>query len=140
MRDIEIHSIDLININNENQEITYKTSVSKGTYIRVLCEDIAEKIGTVGYMKELQRTKVDKFDISQAVSLKNLTENDIIPIEEVFKEYPRVDLNDRKLELFLNGVKLTMELEDGAYRVYNRDDFVGLGIVKDKLIKRDVVI
>ena len=91
-------------------------------------------------MKELQRTKVDKFDISQAVSLKNLTENDIIPIEEVFKEYPRVDLNDRKLELFLNGVNLTLEVEDGIYNIYSNNKYIGLGIVKDNLLKRDVII
>lgn len=139
-RDIEIYSIDLLNIDNENQEIIFKTSVSKGTYIRVLCEDIAEKIGTVGYMKELQRTKVNKFHIANSVKLENLSENNIISIEEIFKEYPKVDLNDRKLELFLNGVQLTFELDNGIYRVYNRNNFIGLGVVKDKLIKRDVVI
>ena len=139
-RDIEIYSINLLNIDNENQEIIFKASVSKGTYIRVLCEEIAEKIGTVGYMKELQRTKVDKFDISNSVKLENLSENDIISIEEIFKEYPKINLNDRKLELFLNGVQLTFELEDGVYRVYNKNIFIGLGIVKNKLLKRDVII
>lgn len=139
-RDIEIYSIELININNENQEIKYKTSVSKGTYIRVLCEDIAEKLGTVGYMKELQRTKVDKFDIANSVKLENLSENNIISIEQIFKSYPSVDLNDRKLELFLNGVMLTVESNDGLYRIYNKQNFIGLGIVKNKLIKRDVII
>lgn len=139
-REIEIYSIELINIDNENQEITYKTSVSKGTYIRVLCEDIAERIGTVGYMKELQRTKVDDFDILKSVKLENLSENNIISIEQIFKSYPSVDLNDRKLELFLNGVMLTVESNDGLYRIYNKQNFIGLGIVKNKLIKRDVII
>lgn len=139
-RDIEIYSIELINIDNKNQEITYKTSVSKGTYIRVLCEDIAEKIGTVGYMKELQRTKVDKFDIANSVKLENLSENNIISIEQIFKSYPSINLNDRKLELFLNGVQLTFELEDAIYRVYNKENFIGLGVVKNKLLKRDIII
>ncbi|MCL2384146.1 MAG: tRNA pseudouridine(55) synthase TruB [Oscillospiraceae bacterium] len=52
-RDIEIYDIELKSISGN--EITFETSCSKGTYIRVLCEDIAEKLGTVGYMKELQR-------------------------------------------------------------------------------------
>ena len=139
-RDIEIYAIELINIDNENQEITYNVSVSKGTYIRVLCEDIAEKLGTVGYMKELKRTKVDNFDIANSVKLQNLSEKNIISIEEIFKNYPKVDLNDKKLELFLNGVQLTFELNDGIYRVYNKNNFIGLGVVKNKSIKRDVVI
>lgn len=139
-RDIEIYSIDLISFDNENQEIIFKTSVSKGTYIRVLCEDIAKKLGTVGYMKELQRVKVDNFTIDNSVKIEKLTENNIISIEEVFENYQKIDLNDRKLELFLNGVMLTVELNDGLYRIYNKQKFIGLGIVKNKLIKRDVVI
>ena len=55
-RTIEIYNLELIKI--ENQEITYKVHCSKGTYIRTLCEQIAEKLGTVGYMKELNRTQV----------------------------------------------------------------------------------
>lgn len=139
LRDIEIYLIELINIDNENYEITFKTLVSKGTYIRVLCEDIAEKIGTVGYMKDLQRTKVDKFDISNSVALENLCEENIITVEEMFNDIQKIDLNDRKLQLFLNGVMLTVELEDGIYRIYNRNNFIGLGIVKNNLIKRDVI-
>jgi len=51
-----------------------------------------------------------------------------------------IKLNDRKKELFLNGVNLTYNMEDGLYRIYNNEQFLGLGIVKKKLLKRDVVI
>ena len=47
-REIEIYAIELLNINNN--EITFRVHCSKGTYIRTLCEDIAEKLETVGYM------------------------------------------------------------------------------------------
>ena len=46
----------------------------------------------------------------------------------------------QKLELFLNGVQLTRELGDGVYRIYNNNKFIGLGIINDNLLKRDVVI
>ena len=55
-RKITIKEITLLNIDEDNNEIKYKVTCSKGTYIRVLCEDIAKKLGTVGYMKELRRT------------------------------------------------------------------------------------
>ena len=60
-RDIEIYKIRLMSISEMDAEITYKVSCSKGTYIRSLCEDIAIKLGTVGFMKDLKRTKVRKF-------------------------------------------------------------------------------
>lgn len=46
-REIEIYDINLISFDIQNQIIEFKVSCSKGTYIRTLCEDIAEKLGTV---------------------------------------------------------------------------------------------
>lgn len=141
-REIEIYNIDLKKYDNE--EITFEVECSKGTYIRTLCEDIAKGLGTIGYMKELQRTKVNKFDIKDAISLEDLDnenlEERIISIEKIFKDNLKINLNDRKLELFLNGVQLTHDLNDGLYRIYNNSNFIGLGIVKGKLLKRDIVI
>lgn len=142
-REIEIYNIDLKKYDNNN-EITFEVECSKGTYIRTLCEDIAKSLGTIGYMKELQRTKVNKFDIKDAISLEDLDnvnlEKRIISIEKIFKDNLTINLNDRKLELFLNGVQLTHDLNDGLYRIYNNSNFIGLGIVKNKLLKRDIVI
>ena len=62
-RKIEIYNINLIKIDSENKEIIFEVSCSKGTYIRSLCEDIAKELDTVGYMKELNRTKAGEFEI-----------------------------------------------------------------------------
>ena len=139
-RDIEIYEINLIEF--EHNIIKFEVSCSKGTYIRVLCEDIAEKLGTVGYMYSLRRTMVDKFKIEDSVNLdESLTEsNHIITIENYFGDKPRIDLNERKTELFLNGVKLTFELNDGVYRIYSNNVFLGIGVVENKLLKRDVIL
>ena len=45
-RQIEIFKLNLINIDNKSKTICINVSCSKGTYIRTLCEDIAEKLGT----------------------------------------------------------------------------------------------
>ena len=141
-RGIEILDINLIEFNNN--EIEFSVRCSKGTYIRSLCEDIAESLGTIGYMKELQRASVNQFNIQDSILLDDLDNINIgeriILIEKVFEDKPRIDLNNRKLELFLNGVQLTHELDDGLYRVYNNNNFIGLGIMKNKLLKRDIVI
>ena len=143
-RKITIYDIQLSKINKENREIQFKVSCSKGTYIRSLCEDIAKKMGTVGYMKELQRTKVGNFTIEQSVLLEDLTKETIkehiITIEKLFKDLENIELNERKLQLFFNGVKLSFDLKDGIYKIYNNQQFIGIGVVKDKLLKRDIVI
>lgn len=143
-RRITIYSINLLNINHENKEIEFNVSCSKGTYIRSLCEDIAKKIGTVGYMKELQRTQVGIFKIEDSISVENLNEENIkqniITIETIFKHLSNIELDKIKLALFLNGVKLTTNIKDGIYKIYHDEQFIGTGIVKDKLLKRDIVL
>ena len=70
-RKVNIFEINLIEI--KENSITFKVHCSKGTYIRTLCEDIAEKLGTVGYMSSLRRTRVGNFtleDVGKIFQLK----------------------------------------------------------------------
>ena len=145
-REIEIYNIELIEISKDTKEIVYKVWCSKGTYIRSLCEDISKKLETVGFMKELNRTRVGEFEINQAIKIsdvenvKDLSNLKFISIEEFFKNKKSINLNEEKLIKFLNGVKVFVGLEDGIYKVYNNKEFVGVGVVKDKKIKRDIVV
>jgi len=69
-----------------------------------------------------------------------MAEQKLITIENIFKDKEKIELNDRKLELFLNGVQLTYELKDNTYKIYNKNKFIGLGIIRNNLLKRDIVI
>ena len=118
-RTIEIYKLELIKI--EDMEITFRVSCSKGTYIRTLCEKIAEELGTVGYMKELKRIQVGEFNIKDSITIEELENQEIvsnkfITIEKYFSSYENIVLNERKFQLFLNGVQLTYELKDGIYK------------------------
>ena len=64
---IKISDINLINFNETN--IVFTVSCSKGTYIRVLGKEIAEKLGTVGYLNSLIRTRVGEYFINDSVPL-----------------------------------------------------------------------
>ena len=149
-REIEVYKLDLLNINSEEKEIEISVSCSKGTYIRVLCEDIAKMLDTVGYMSYLNRIIVDKFRIENAIDFETLEKNkdneeflksNIITMENVFKEFPKLNLNSRKLELFLNGVMLTFKNEDGIYNIYDENNkYIGTGTIKNELLKRDIII
>ena len=150
-RNIEIYNIKLIKLIQNNNEIQFEVSCSKGTYIRSLCEDIAERINTVGYMKDLKRIQVGEFSIDEAVTINELEQvNDInkikekylISIEDYFNNNKELLLNEIKLKKFVNGVKLKYDnLEDGLYRIYdNNKNFIGLGIINNKNLKRDIVV
>lgn len=144
-RKIEIYKIDLIKIDIENKTIEFKVECSKGTYIRTLCENIAEKLETVGYMKELKRTKVGEFEIEDAIKIQELENEEIkqsnfITLEKYFDKNEKIVLEDAKLKLFLNGVKLTYNNKDGIYKIYNKNRFIGIGTVKNKLLKRDIIV
>lgn len=144
-REIEIYNIELIGINKINKEIEFIVGCSKGTYIRSLCADIAKKLGTIGFMKDLKRLQVGEFDIKNSIIVDEKTtkediEKNIISIEELFKNKQKIELDNKKLILFLNGVKLSNKNKNDIYRIYNLDKFIGIGIVKNGLLKRDIVI
>ena len=67
--DVEIDDISLVNF-SENK-IIFNVSCSKGTYIRVLGSDIAEKLGTVGYLINLKRTRVGNHFIQNSRTIEN---------------------------------------------------------------------
>jgi tRNA pseudouridine55 synthase len=112
-REIEISNIELLDYHDD--EITFKTTVSKGTYIRALIEDICTKLNTVGTMSSLQRTKQGKFSIENSFTLNQVENNNykLLTIEEV------LDLE-------------TIELEEDLIKpVHN-------GAVIDKIFKSDL--
>lgn len=97
-------------------------------------------------MKELVRTKINDFKLEDGITIDEIKENasivnkKIISIEEIFKDKPKLQLNERKKELFLNGVRLTFEKPNDIYRIYNNNQFIGLGIIENNLLKRDVIV
>lgn len=152
-RQIEIFSIQLDEINEDEKIICFTVKCSKGTYIRSLCENIAERLGTIGYMKELNRVKVGIFDIKNSIKIEELENNkdnedflkrNLISIEELFiklyGENNTIFLSDRKLNLFLNGVKLKYGLKNGDYRIYNeKNEFIGIGSIQNSQLKREII-
>lgn len=147
-RTIEIYDIKLDSI-TENR-ITYTVKCSKGTYIRTLCKDIAEKLDTVGYMEDLQRQEVGMFNIKDSITVEELEQNInskeffdkyFISIEKFFEEKEKIQLNEKGLNLFLKGVRLTRNIKEDLYRIYDiNNNFIGIGIVEKNLLKREIIL
>ena len=152
-REIEIYDVQLKTIRIKEKEIDFSVKCSKGTYIRSLCEDIAQKLGTIGYMKELKRIMVGQFNIKDSITISELSlyrederyiKDHIISIETFFIKYKnanKIILNDKKLKLLLNGVKLNICLKNGDYRIYNeKNEFIGIGSIINNLLKREIIV
>lgn len=152
-REIEIYDVQLKAIRIKEKEIDFSVKCSKGTYIRSLCEDVAQKLGTIGYMKELKRTMVGQFNIKDSITISELSlhredekyiKDHIISIETFFIKYKnanKIILNDKKLKLLLNGVKLNICLKNGDYRIYNeKNEFIGIGSIINNLLKREIIV
>ena len=92
-RKIKIYNLALLEELPENQA-RFRVECSKGTYIRTLGQDIALKLGTVGHLKELRRTKCGNFGLDDAITLEKLknmvhssTPNEVLlPIETYLRD------------------------------------------------------
>jgi tRNA pseudouridine55 synthase len=138
-REIEIFSIDLVNFTK--QQITFQVSCSKGTYIRTLGEDIAKKIGTKGYLTNLERIRVGKIKKIDSFSVDQIEE---LPIDERKKllkpvyqllELPKIELNNMDTRNILNGQNLDIAIEVGEILLFSEKTFIGIGISDGETIK-----
>ncbi|MGM8886304.1 tRNA pseudouridine(55) synthase TruB [Psychrobacter sp. 1U2] len=85
-RDIVIKSLTLTQIDAEKIDLV--VTCSKGTYIRVLGEDVAKALGTLGHLTALRRLQVGKFDLEQAIDIPSL---EALPLDERFEQLLAVD-------------------------------------------------
>lgn len=124
-----IEIIELTFISFEDNTLEFVAKVSNGTYIRTLCEDIAERLGTVGMMTFLRRTHVGKFHLDQAIALEDVSmTSPLIPIKEAI-DYPKIEMFD-KLSEVRDGKRITLDtvydsvLVDAGpyYAIYEREN------------------
>ncbi len=110
-REIEINEIELLK--NEGDEITFRVVVSKGTYIRSLIRDICEKMGILGTMSSLKRTRQGLFTINSSISLQDAAnfENKLLTVEDLFN-YPHYKLKEEEFFKVKNGASLELNRSD----------------------------
>lgn len=139
-RDVSITNLKLLHFDGKKAQID--CTVSKGTYIRSLIYDLGDKLGTFATMTGLRRTRVGEEELERSFTLETIekmVENKdfsfLISIEDYFK-FPTVEIeNDNDLKLFVNGQRCKKKINEGKYRVYYKNSFVGLGEVTKGLLK-----
>ncbi len=85
-------------------EVEFEVIVSKGTYIRSLIVDVAQKLDTIAYMSDLTRTKSDGFSLEQAIFEEDIDETQIIDFKEYLADkYPTLKVYGKIEKLVRNG-------------------------------------
>lgn len=74
-RPATVERFDLFDKKGAN--VSFKVSVSKGTYVRTLVHDLGKSVGCCAMLTELRRTRSGKFNIEQAVTIENLKETSL---------------------------------------------------------------
>lgn len=146
-RPITVYQLELTEFDENTQSGGLVVRCSKGTYIRTLCADIGEKLGTFGVMTSLRRTAAAGFTLPQAITLDEARElsargellEKVLPVESLFLHSPAVRVTEAQATRFQNGGGLSLDRtsipsrdrENGAiFRVLSPDDeFLGLGNV-----------
>ena len=129
-RPIEIYRLELLDF--AKSKFTVAVECSKGTYIRVLGEDIATALGTCGTMSFLLRTQVGSYLLNEAHTLQEIAENPEAccaePITAV-DHLPKLILTANQAARITNGVKTTVNgTADGQYALLGpENEFLGIG-------------
>ena len=149
-RPIDIYKLELLDAKLPTESISAKYSFtvavecSKGTYIRVLGEDIATALGTCGTMSFLLRTQVGSYLLNEAHTLQEIAENPAgccaEPITAV-SHLPKLELTANQAARITNGVRTTVNgTVDGQYALLGpNSEFLGIGKCVDSKVQAEKI-
>lgn len=125
-KEIEVYSIELLSYDKEQNVLSFKTRVSKGTYIRSLGRDIAIGLNTVGHLISLRRTEIGAFDLSRAKKIEDINAEDKIEILDVMKDFPSYEVSGKLAYLALHGQKLKLNSSEETLIVKENGKLYGI--------------
>jgi tRNA pseudouridine55 synthase len=139
-REVVIHKLELIAY--EAPFLTLSVTCSKGTYIRVLGEDIGAALGCGAHLNALRRTQVGALTTDTMITLEQLAAHPdplslLSPVDALLSSFPAVQLNPDLAKRFLNGQRLALgkeptiqvPAEQGRVRVYLEQKLLGTAIL-----------
>ena len=116
-RPVTIYRLELLEYSEAERRGSLLVECSKGTYIRALCADLGQAVGSLGLMTALRRTRACGFSLEQALSIgeartlaeQNQLESRVLPVESLFLHLPRVSVTEAQSVRFQNGGALALE-------------------------------
>ncbi len=132
-RPVSIHAIELLEF--AGARLRLSVSCSKGTYIRVLAQDIGAALGCGAHLTALRRTRVGDLVIDGAMTLAQIDSIEegarvacLRPVDALLQSLPRIDLSGEAEQRFSHGNPVDLpEGLSGKIRVYAGDRLIGVG-------------
>jgi tRNA pseudouridine55 synthase len=133
-RKIIINRLQLIE--HKDNCLTISVGCSKGTYIRVLAEDIGKALGCGGYLLALRRTGIRDLRLADAIGLDELGEMDeasraarVLPVDRLVEILPAIRLDMEASKRIVNGLPVSEAITvAGLVRLYDSEGcFIGVG-------------
>ncbi len=140
-RDVMIHALELLEC--APSQLKLRVTCSKGTYVRVLGEDIGAALGCGAHLTSLRRTGIDTLLLSRAMTLDELAASaeadrvaQLLPVDALLAKFPSVQLDDDLASRFRQGQRIALNragmaapCDDGRVRVYHRSSLLGTAIL-----------
>lgn len=144
-RPVTIHLLEFVDF--QAPYLTLRVRCSKGTYIRVLGEDIGAALGCGAHLNALRRIQVGDLLIDQAITIEELTAKDgdariaaLAPVDALLTSFPALQLSEELSKRFLHGQRLALGKENivlpeaqGRMRIYRESDgqLLGTGLMQE---------
>ena len=140
-RPVTIHQLDFVDY--EAPFLKLLVTCSKGTYIRVLGEDIGDALGCGAHLNALRRIRVGALTVEGMVTLETLQANAaplsmLAPVDALLASFPAVQLTEELAKRFLNGQRLALGKEGvavpeqlGRVRVYLDEKLLGTAMLQE---------
>ena len=138
VREICVHELELVEQTGENRFVL-RAVCSRGTYVRALCESLAERLATVGYVSVLLRTRSGPFTSERALTIAELDAakaagtlaSTLISCEEAMAFLPELRLPADRTVPTKNGLETHLRGQaEGLVRAYGADEFLGIGEIQ----------
>lgn len=137
-RPISIYALELLGFTDNS--ITLDVTCSKGTYIRVLGEDIAKALGSYGHLTYLHRIQTGHFDLIPSYTLdylESLSEAErealLLPVYAPIEHFPQVQVPEGRAEYFCRGMESNIDHAAATQvLVFEGEKCLGLAEITDK--------
>ena len=130
------------NISIKLPRVSFDINCSKGTYIRSIARDFGSRIGCGANLSKLVRISQEKFLLSDARSLDEISLKNLISLENAFDNLDFIQLNEIDSSAFLNGKPIEINLDnENLLRVYDASNqFIAIGKNSSKGFKHEYLV
>ena len=112
-RTVSIEACDVVSYGYPHARL--RVACGSGTYIRSLANDLGETLRCGGYLEGLRRTKVGEWSVDDAVPAADAKWSDVVPLKEVLRDLPRIDVTPEEAEDIRHGRKIQREVTAGTW-------------------------